>query len=44
MHFKILFIYSCVYFGLCTFAFIYFSFFNPEMKYRKCSLFFNGSN
>ncbi len=44
MHFKILFIYSYVYFGPCNFAFIYFSFFNPEMKYRKCCLFFNGSN
>ncbi len=31
-------------FGPCTFAAIYFSFFNPEMKYRKRSLFFNGSN
>ncbi len=30
--------------GPCTFAFIHFSFFNPEMKYGKCSFFFNGSN
>ncbi len=30
--------------GLCTFASIHFSFFNPEIKYGKRGFFFNGSN